>query len=262
MSNRNRQKCLKGQLIVLTRAQNENCNFRELLKNEGAEVYEFPCIRISNRDINARTEKKILSKQLDAVIFTSTNSAKFFLHEAKIITKIAQAKIVAIGKQTENFIKDLGLKVDLVPSSSNRKVLLDEIGEVNGKTIIVPHSSLSPGYFTKQLKKKGARVISFVAYQTDFLNERDVNFEIFLSTGEIDWIVFASASAVTGSLKRVPKNFHNHLFHTPVIAFGEEAARKAKINGYRMVYIAKEPNIEGIIKLIKEHQSTKYLNVN
>ncbi len=112
---------LTDKKIIITRAQEQTSEAREIFKKNGAEVFDLPSLVIGPPDSWAPLDealKKISS--FDWIIFSSANGVrnvedrmqKIGLSLSKI-SKISQ--IAAVGRKTASLLSDMGAKINFVP---------------------------------------------------------------------------------------------------------------------------------------------------
>lgn len=81
-----------------------------------------------NKDKMQKLSQELEKKQIDAIIFTSSQAAKNLLEEvdSKTVTK-SGAKICAIGPITAKTLEEYGIKVDTIPKEYTVKATLDAL---------------------------------------------------------------------------------------------------------------------------------------
>lgn len=81
-----------------------------------------------NKDKMQKLSQELEKKQIDAIIFTSSQAAKNLLEEvdSKTVTK-SGAKICAIGPITAKTLEEYGIKVDTMPKEYTVKATLDAL---------------------------------------------------------------------------------------------------------------------------------------
>lgn len=81
-----------------------------------------------NKDKMQKLSQELEKKQIDAIIFTSSQAAKNLLEEvdSETVTK-SGAKICAIGPITAKTLEEYGIKVDTIPKEYTVKATLDAL---------------------------------------------------------------------------------------------------------------------------------------
>lgn len=234
---------LLGQTVVLTRALTQGSQFKELLREQGAEVLEVPMIQTQPAEINP-LGKDFDIKNFDWLVFTSCNAVdhffKFYLEFHDIRT--LACKIAVVGPATMARLEERGLKADLVPSVYTAKGLVEAWQETNSK-VLFACGNLAKDEIEKGLTSKGATVKRLEIYQTLPVTENRIAMQ--LVDRKIDWIIFASSSAVEN-------------FHDLGLIYSREGCRYASLGpvtssamkelGYRVDLQAEESRIESLVE--------------
>lgn len=195
---------LFGKRIVVTRARRQASDLARLLSEKGAEVIEFPTIRIeplkSYKEIDAEIEKL---SGYDWLIFTSVNGVDYFFQRLRAVRKdvrsLAAVKIAAIGPATQNALESKGLLVDLLPKEFVAESVVKafkEKADLNGKRILIPRAKEARDLLEKELEKEGAEVKAVPVYETvvDREGKKEIleSFKVFPP----DVVTFTSSSTV------------------------------------------------------------------
>lgn len=260
---------LHGTSFLLTRMRSQSSRLREWLEEEGAEVLELPMIRIEPVKTNplpqltmlyaaASPEKIDLRGTFDSIVFTSRNAVEWFFHfylELADIRTLAGISLVAVGKTTAGALRERGLRVDFVPCVQTGEGLAGEWPIPAGARILFPCGNLASG--EEHLQKRGAQVTRLEIYSTVPETEDRAGVRQRLSQGGVDWILFASSSAV--------ENFHAlGLKHSPTryASIGPSTSATLRKLGYEVAYQADAPDPEIFVKglrdfILKEKGSAK-----
>ena len=250
-------KPLFGKRILVTRARAQASDFADLLEVNGAEVIQFPTIRIQpieGVDIPA-------PKAYDWVIFTSVNAVEIFYEHLRENGTDARAfgesRICAVGSKTVEALNNIGIHADFVPSHSSGSAITTEIGDVSGKKILLPRAKIATAELPKGLREKGAQVDDVPLYDTikvaiDGDNMRD-EIEADLLNGTIDFVTFTSSSTVTNFLEMFPNHTASVLLaNTHVAVIGPTTQQTALARDISVDVIAKEASVESLVEAIVE----------
>src|SRR6185295_20392526 len=114
------QRPLFGQRIVVTRTREQASQLSSRLIERGAEVLEIPTIRIeAPDDRQALIEVMAGLGEYDWVIFTSPNGVtqffEYFFKSFEDVRDLGALQLAAVGPATAGKLKELHLKVDLMP---------------------------------------------------------------------------------------------------------------------------------------------------
>ena len=251
------RKPLFGKRILVTRARAQASEFADLLEANGAEVLQFPTIKIQpidNVDIPSPNE-------YDWVIFTSVNAVEIFYERLRENGRDARAfggsKICAVGPKTVEALNNIGILPDFVPTHSRGRAIAAEIEDVNGKKILLPRAKIATAHLPNGLRERGAHVDDVPLYDTlkvanDGDKARD-EIEADLLNGSIDFVTFTSSSTVTNFLEMFPNRAPSVLFaNTQVAVIGPTTEKKAVKCGVHVDVIAKEASVESLVEALVE----------
>jgi uroporphyrinogen-III synthase len=245
-------KALKGKLVVITRSAEGSEAWIKYLKSHGAIPYSFPTIEIVPADITPVIENALKNiSDFDWVIFTSAagvRSMKLLAEKYGIdLSPRRMPKIAAIGIATAAAAKRVGYRVAFKPSESNGVALGYELEPVNEKSILLLRTAIASHDILKILEVRGGKITDLSLYKTIYRRDPDLKFGKLLENGKIDFLTFASPSAVRGFFQRVPKNLISKSKEIPSIAIGEKVAEVLKKAGFKNIKISEKPTIKAII---------------
>ena len=247
-------KPLFGKRILVTRARAQASEFADLLEANGAAVIQFPTIRIQpieNVDISA-------PDKYDWVIFTSVNAVEIFYERLRKkgwdVRAFGGSKICAVGPKTIETLNDIGILPDFVPTHSRGGAIAAEIGDVNGKKILLPRAKIATADLPNGLRERGAHVDDVPLYDTvKVASENRETIEIDLLEGRIDFVTFTSSSTVTNFLEMFPAHIPTALLaNVKVAVIGSTTQKTAVKCGVHVDVVAKEASIESLAEAIVE----------
>ena len=242
-------KILFGKKIVVTRTRQQASKLGRQLENLGAEVLEFPTIKIAAPSDNFKSLDAAISdiKNFAWIIFTSANGVEKFFERLKLFKLDARAlsnsKIAVIGSATAEKLSSYGISADLIPEKFCAESLVDALkNSVAGKNILIARAEIAREVLPRELEKFGANVTIAAAYKTVANTPPKINF------AEVDLITFTSSStvenfvAVAGveTLKKIK-----------TAAIGTITAQTLKNFGVTADIVAKEFTIAGLVDAIK-----------
>jgi len=250
-------KPLFGKRILVTRARAQASDFADLLEANGAEVIQFPTIKIQpieGANIPSPTE-------YDWVIFTSVNAVEIFYERlrenGKDVRALGGSSICAVGAKTVEALSRIGIHPDFVPSHSRGSTIAAEIGDVNGKKILLPRAKIATADLPNGLREKGAQVDDVPLYDTlkvanDGEKRRD-EIEADLLNGSIDFVTFTSSSTVTNFLEMFPAHAPSVLLaNVKVAVIGPTTQKTALARDVRVDVVAKEASVESLVGAMVE----------
>ena len=221
-SNRREEMPLLGQRVVVTRARKQAFEFVQLLQERGAHVLEVPCIRIV-----PPKEREPLIEAIaglgcyDWLIFTSANGVTAFFDHFFMafddLRDLGAVRLAAVGPATAARLKELHLKVDLMPkeyiASKIAKALSKEQSLENIRMLLL-RAEAANADLPRLLEDMGAIVDDVACYGTAWETEDAAGHGALLAETGADWITFTSGSTVEsfnarfdlpGLMRRFPK---------------------------------------------------------
>ncbi len=250
-------KPLFGKRILVTRARAQASEFADLLEANGAEVIQFPTIKIQPI---ARVDIPFPDKY-DWVIFTSVNAVEIFYERLRENGKDARAfggcSVCAVGAKTVEALNRIGIHPDFVPSHSRGSAIAAEIWEVNGKKILLPRAKIATADLPNGLRERGAHIDDVPLYDTvKVASENRDEIKADLLNGSIDLVTFTSSSTVTNFLEMFPAHAPTVLLANVTVAvIGPTTQKTVEKCGVHVDVVAKEALVESLVEaVIEEYQ--------
>src|SRR5215469_10267349 len=163
---------LEGLRVLVGRARHQAEALSCELRNLGADVLEIPFIEIRPPRIFKPLDTALKNlTTYDWLILTSVNGVDAMWERfARLrLTKkcLKHLKIAAIGPATKKAIEKRGVKVDVVPDEYVAESVVRSLKQkVKGKRILLVRAKVARDVIPTQLRKAGAAVDVFEAYQT------------------------------------------------------------------------------------------------
>ncbi|MDI6821292.1 MAG: uroporphyrinogen-III synthase [Actinomycetota bacterium] len=251
-------KPLSGKKILVTRSRAQAGDFIQALEELGAEVVEFPTIKIlPPEDFKALDDAIADLRRYNWIIFTSVNGVSFFMerfyHKGKDVRELKGIKIAAIGPATGRELKRWGLTTDYIPREYCAESIIEGFkgGEVEGTSILIPRAEKAREILSQGLRELGASVDVVTAYRTVIDDSHVSGVKQILSRGEIDIITFTSSSTVKNFVRLLEGiDLKSMLQKVMVACIGPITASTTQDLGLKVDVIAEEYTIEGLIKAI------------
>ncbi len=247
-------KILFGKTILVTRTRQQASKLTKQLESLGAEVLEFPTIKISLPSDNFVSLDAAIKnlKTFDRIIFTSANGVEKFFERLKFFKLDARiffnAKVAAIGSATAEKLSDFGIIADLVPAEFRAEGLLAELKDkVAGEKILLARAEVARDILPSELENFGASVTIAKVYKTEPTSE---NFSKFADK-KIDLVTFTSSSTVENFVAAVGKDF---LRQVKTAAIGPITAETLKKFGATADIVAEKFTISGLVDAIKNYR--------
>lgn len=256
---------LFGKRVIVTRTREQASKLSGLLEENGAEVIEFPTIRIIPPESWDGLDSAIENlSQYNWVIFTSVNGVKYFLERLgaknKDIRELKGIKIAAIGPATADELRKLGIIIDLIPDEYRAEALVEFFEKEGAKNlkILIPRAKLAREILPDRLREMGASVDVVPAYETVKPEESTEGIEQMLKKGEIDLITFTSSSTVINFVNMFEGHDVKELLKDVSIAsIGPITAKKAEEFSLASHIVPKNFTIESLVQSIVEYFKAK-----
>jgi len=255
---------LKGRRVLVTRARAQASELAEGLMQLGAQVYEFPTIRIEfTRDpaLSAAVEK-LAAGQYDWLVFTSVNGIDAVFEELarqNLDARSVKARVAAVGSATKNHLLERGIRADLVPPEYLASSIVDALkthpdaATLSSKKFLLTRADIARSDLPQSLRDLGAQVDDIVAYKTVLETDGQEEALAALEAGQIDAVTFTSASTARNFKKilgpeRLAKILPGKL---QCFSIGPVTSDSMKENAIPVHGVAEPHDIPGLIELVK-----------
>lgn len=231
-------------MVLITRAKEQSEDIIHLLQKNGFDTLLLPLIQF--QAINSSQLLSVFhSTNFDWIIFTSTNTVKFFL-KTILPSKLSGVKIAAVGKKTAQLLEDEGIDVSIIPSDFTADALGKTIPVLPHEKVFIPHSALSNNNLREQLEAKNADVQTLAIYDNHAVIYSKDELTSLLTT-TIDVVTFTSGSCV---LAYIENNIH--LPNAKIVCIGPSTAKVVKEMNLEVDVIPEEYTVEGMVNSIKQ----------
>ncbi|MDD6188310.1 MAG: uroporphyrinogen-III C-methyltransferase [Clostridiales bacterium] len=241
---------LKGKEVVVTRPADRSGTLSERLRQLGANVTDYPCIRTVPRDPSPELEQAIASlERFSWLVFTSPIGPDIFFGRLNAAGKDARAlaglKLAAIGPKTASALAQYGLKADLVPDTYDSAHLAQAMAQVDGEVLLC-RASKGSNALPEIFSKNGIPFSDVPCYDTVYENPDPTPVLELLKEPVL--VTFTSASTVRGFVE----SLHGaDISKVLGCCIGDQTAAEAKKYGISVV-TAREATIESLMECIKE----------
>lgn len=248
---------LFGKKVIVTRSREQASALTEKLEALGAEVIEFPVIRIVPIAECGMRNAELLGREFDWIIFTSANGVECFVRRlielALDVRAMGRAKLGAIGPATAAAIERYGLRVDYVPSEFVAEAVVRDFPEdPRGKKILLARAKEAREVLPEKLAELGAEVHVAAVYETMVEDAEAARVRKMIEAGEVDAVTFTSSSTV--------KNFMSLLEgaklpeRVTIVCIGPVTAQTARELGLEPDVVAEEHTIEGLVEAVLKRE--------
>ncbi len=251
---------LFGRRFVVTRTREQASQLSRQLKDLGGEVLEIPTIKIEAPDDKQDLLDALLGLgEYDWLIFTSPNGVtaffEYFFKAFEDLRDLGGARIAAVGPATAAKLKELHLKVDLMPSEYlTRKIIsaFTDFESIENLRMLVLRAKVANPELPKALEEKGAIVDDVACYKTVPETEDRTGAAAALEETGADWITFTSSSTVENfharfDLPRLVKKFPQ----IKLASIGPETSKAIVALGLEVTLEAREHTIDGLVKALR-----------
>ena len=252
---------LFGRRIVVTRTREQASQLSRQLLERGAEVLEIPTIKIQPPDNRQMIVDVMMSLgEYDWIVFTSPNGVTsffdFFFKSFEDLRCLGPVRLCAVGPATAAKLRELHLKVDLMPAEyvSGRIVgALSEFESLENRRVLLLRAQVANPELPKELEELGAIVDDVACYQTVPETEDLNGAAARLSEAGADWITFTSSSTVENfharfDLPKLLKQFPQ----TKLASIGPETSKALVALGLEPTLEAKAHTIDGLVSAIEK----------
>ena len=250
---------LSGKRIVVTRPAGHSARLVDSLEALGAQVMEFPTVKISDAD-----DYRPLHKALENIgdykwlVFTSINGVNMFFKEMKNYGKdirlLAGVKLAVAGPAAEEALREKGLNVDFIPEAYTSHNLLEGLLKLVGydEKVLLARSDIAGAELCEGLKEKGMGFDEITVYKVA-QNDMDKSELItLLKENGIDFVTFTSPSTLKGFVSIIGRELIKEAGKTRFVCIGPVTAKAASEMGLPVSGCADEHTDEGIVKKLIE----------
>lgn len=192
---------LASRTVIVTRSAEQAGPLASRLEALGATVAGMPVIAFTDPPDPAPAREAASSVgSYDWVVFGSANAAARFIPAAGA-EAFAGVGVAAVGAATAERVRDLGVKVDLVPHDYRAEGLVEAFSQMGaaGLRVLVPRALEGREVLTEGLGALGAEVAVVAVYRTVPADPDPVAFAL-LAAGAADAVTFTSPSTVRNFL--------------------------------------------------------------
>jgi uroporphyrinogen III methyltransferase/synthase len=253
---------LFGRRIVVTRSRAQAGELSRKLEALGAEVIEFPVIRIASPEDPAPLETAVdrtAQGQYQWIVFTSVNGVDAFFETLRgrglDARALHGARICAIGPATCARVGERGLCVDLMPSEYVAESVAESfarLGVPKGARFLLPRADIARSFLPKSLEGMGAIVDEVVAYRTVLDAPAGAeDLPEMLRDGAIDAVTFTSSSTVRNFAKIVGEDCLRGIGEKVLLAsIGPETTKTLREFTSQAIRQAAQYTMDGLAELV------------
>lgn len=247
---------LSGKRIVVTRARAQASGFAAALEALGAEVVQFPTIRVvPPADEGPLRRAAAEARTFDWIVFTSVNGVERFwsalAEQGRDARSLCGVMVCAIGPATAGELERRGVVADAVPDEFVAEAAVETLlraGVGAGSRILLPRADIARAVLPDRLRAAGAEVVEVAAYSTEQDGAGAERVRGMLDRGEIDVVTFTASSTAKNFVDLVGAE----VGRAAVASIGPITSRTARELGMRVDVEAEEYTIPGLTRAIQD----------
>ncbi len=258
-------RALFGQRVVVTRTREQASQLSQQLMELGAEVLEIPTIKIVPPENKEDLTDALLDlHEYNWLIFTSPNGVsaffEYFFRAFDDMRDLGGVRIAAVGPATAAKLKELHLKVDVMPEAYVARNIAKSIHayeSLENLRVLIMRAEVASPELPEQLQELGAIVDDVPVYRTVPETEDITGSAARLTEEGADWVTFASSSAVENFHARFPLGALKE--KNPGMRFlsiGPETSKTLVGLGFPPDVEASPHTIEGMVKALSKAVGT------
>lgn len=242
------KKPLFGHRVLITREYSAEY---EPLEDLGAEIFEFPTVRIDPPESFEDLDKAIAQvSTYDWLVFTSGNGLRSFmaryLEKGLDIRDLKGVRLCAIGARTASAVRAYGMNLDLVPEEFNSeglaKAFVRSSGgtDLRGQRILLPGAENARHLFPETVRSLGGRIDTPAAYRAAKPESHGRRLRRFLFEGRISIASFTSSATFTNFVEMLGKDALPFLHDVAIAAIGPVTRKTIESSGLTVAIMPDE----------------------
>ena len=254
---------LSGLRFLVTRQDTPESSLSILLQSQGAAVLSAAMTKIIPPESWQSFDETVKgSLKIDWAVFTSSNGVSLCVSRLKDLQIdpqffFSKIKIACVGQSTSSALSKHGITAELIPEHFQSEGLIDAFSQydLKNKQCWLIQAESPRKTLRLALKKQGAKIISTPVYRT-VPSGKDTSFLLEeLDQAKLDWIIFASPSAVQNFHQLLPDGLWENLTVKPKIAcLGETTESSVKRLGWSVELRPEIQDFEHLVRALCEQQ--------
>lgn len=250
---------LFGQRMVITRAREQAADLVQALQELGADVVTLPVIKmVPPTNLDALKDVFLELGTYDWLVFTSANGVnaffRYFFAGFEDLRAIGNVRLAAVGPGTAARLKELHLRVDVMPEEALGVKIASAINQfenVENLNVCLLRAEDANPDLPAALNELRAIVDDIAVYKTVAETEDVTGAGARLLAEGADWITFTSASTVVKFHERfdLPK-LSAKFPQLKLASIGPETTKALAALGLKPTVEAKPHTTEGLLKAL------------
>ena len=246
---------LAGMRVVVTRPKDSAATLTAKLREKGAEVIELPTIRTELAADQSRLRAALHRlREYQWLVFTSPAGVRSFFavmrEEMLDVRALGSVKLAAVGPGTARELERFGLISDLQPGTYDGASLGRELAQAcsGGEKILIPRAAKGGHELIENLAAGNDLVIEDIPiYDTVYEQTEIIDIARDVESGDIDCVVFTSASTVKGFAAALPEADFGQM---TAACIGKQTAAEAQKLGMK-IRVAEKATIDSLVELVE-----------
>jgi uroporphyrinogen-III synthase len=238
---------LAGRTVVVTRARSQAGELVRPLERLGARVLVAPAIEIvpSRSAAFARALDRLADGTYDWVAVTSPRTVEVLA--GRVAPRDVRARAAVIGEGTADAFRSWARRdPDLMPRTFTTAALARAFPRGDGR-VLSARADIATDELDDGLRRKGWAVDRVDAYRTRFPRSLPADVRAALRAGDVDAVMFTSASTVRGFVRALGAVKGN----PRVVCIGPVTAREARAHGLRVSAVADPHTVAGVVGAVE-----------
>ncbi|MEM2934067.1 MAG: uroporphyrinogen-III synthase [Methanocellales archaeon] len=230
-------------------------------EKEGFRVIATPMVEIKAREDPEFIVflRRVLSCEVDYVIFTSVNGIRIALEKAasgEFVKALNKTRVIAIGPRTKRALEKAGVAA-IMPEKYSSEGILEELSSLlSGRKVEIVRSAQGDPELIKSLSSAGAAVHEVKIYEVK-RPKGEAQALAIKQAPVVDVFAFTSSTAVENYLKTAEelglRGMVIEIMNSRIVAaIGELTAKKLRENGIKVDIVPKHFTFQDLLNAIKE----------
>jgi uroporphyrinogen-III synthase len=193
------------------------------------------------------------AREYDWIVVTSANGARalFTRMRGRGLAPPDRPRWAAVGPATAAALAAAGVQVTRIPESGTGAAIAGELGDLDGRRVLLPRARIASADLPEALVARGARVDAVPAYDTVVGPESSREpLARALDTG-LEAAIFTSGSTVEG-FARLAGSPGSRLVNMTTVCIGPTTARALEQAGVRPSGVASDRTAEALVEALEE----------
>ena len=239
--------------VLVTRPGEQAEALSARLASLGATPVLFPTIRIDALPDTAGLDRAVQRlASYDWIVFTSVNGVAVFWERMQALgceaASLASVRVAAVGSRTAQVLAERGIAPAFVPGEYVAERIADGLGDVRGRTVLMPRGHRARETLSRLLRGRGAQVETLTVYETRRATPSPAAWQA-LHQG-FGAVLLTSASTVQHFMALADETVRAHLSDAVVACIGPITAEAARSAGLRVHVVPPEYTTEALVEAL------------